>query len=127
MDPGAILRRGSAYNAIVVIRVALRLHQRLLAPGGTTDEVSSRGIALVVGAHDLFCHERHLVGGSVSPVNPALRAIEEDGGGGAGRGSHAHVGVGNRIAAPQTFRHGAVADLAGKAAIAGTLQALVPV
>ncbi len=63
----------------------------------------------------------------VPPVNPSLRAIDEDARVGAGGSSHAHIGVSHGIAAPQPFRQRAVADFAGKAAIAGTFQTLVPI
>ncbi len=65
--------------------------------------------------------------GPVSPVNPPLRAIDENARGGAVGSRHAHIGVSHGIATSQPFCQRAIADLAGEAAIAGTFQALVPV
>ena len=126
MHAGAVICCRSADDAIVVIRVALRFHQGLLASGGTAGEVGVLGIALVISMHDLFCDQCHFVGGAVSPVSPALRAIDEDAGGLARRRRHAHISVGHCVAAPQPLCQGVVGDGAGKAAIAGAFETLVP-
>ena len=126
MHSGAVVGCGSADDAIVVIRVTLGLHQGLFASGGTAGEVGVLGVPLVVSAHDLFCDQGHFVGGPVSPVSPALRAIDEDARGRARRHGHAHIGVGHCVAGPQPFCQGVVDDGAGKAAIAGAFETLVP-
>ncbi len=126
VDAGAVVGWGSTYDSFVVIGVALRLHQGLLAAGGATHEVGMFGIPRVVGVDHLLRGQGHLVGGAVAPVDPALGTIDEDAGGFSWRRGHAHIGVGHGVAAPQAFGQSVVADVAGKAAIPGAFETLVP-
>src|SRR5580704_17137149 len=85
------------------------------------------GIVPVIRPHDLSGRDGHLMRSPISPVDPALRTIDEDARV-LSRGScHAHIGVRHGVAAPQPFCQGAVADVASKTAVSGACETFVPI
>ena len=73
----AIVRRRAAENAVVVVRKALRFHERLLTAGRTTVEIRIAGALPIEGADDLLRRHRHEVRGAITEIEPLFGMSDE--------------------------------------------------
>ena len=89
-------------DAVVVVGIALRLHQGHAAAGRAALEIRVLRAAIVERLHELLALQRHLVGGAVAEVDHLLRVAD---GPRAALILVSGVGAGGRVAEAQRLRH----------------------
>ena len=121
-----VVGRVAGDEAVEVLGIALRLHQTLLAALGAADVVGVlRRLAVIRARNRLAVHGRHVraamaeIGDEVRPAE-GPRGIERAGADVAG------VGARSGITARKGQPHRAVADDAGRAAVADHLELAIP-
>ena len=121
--PDAVVRRIAGDDAVVVVGIALRFGQRLLAAGGAADEIRLVGEAAAGVADDQLGRLGHHVHRAVAVVDQlfgmALAELHVVAG-------VPGVGAGGRVAAAQRGRHRGVRDRSLIAAVAHALELAVP-
>src|SRR5262245_65942847 len=70
------VRQRSGNDAVVVIGISLRFHQRHAAAGGATFEVGVLRVLVVEGFHNLLSFDGHLVRGAITEVDHLLRMAD---------------------------------------------------
>ena len=117
------VRRRAGDDAVEILRIALRLDERLAAAGRAAVPVRSRRRAAVERGDDRLRLLGHVVLGSVRVVDELLGMPERERRGGAGV---SRVGGAGRVAAFHGARHRGVTDRPGPAAVADRLEFSVP-
>ena len=109
----------SGEHAVIFVGIALRLHQRLLAAGGTAREVIALCRVAVKRRDERLREGRHQVGGAPAEILPLLGMTDKRVGVDSGSPGRTHVRIRGGKAAVYAVGKLAVEDAAGISAIAG--------
>ena len=122
MQRCAAVRSDGSRDAIVVLRITLRLLQRLLTARRATAEIRKLRCFPVMRSHDLLSHDRHEMRGAIAEVLPYFLVANA----GVGIRSGTHVRCRHRVTCAARTRETARIDLPRRPAIAESEKASIP-
>src|SRR5215472_12212422 len=119
-------RRGARHDAVVLVRVTLRLGEALPTAGGATDEVGSLRGTSIEATNQLLGAHCCLMLRAVALIEHELR-VTEGPTAGVGRGGRVpHIRAGRGVVATQPGREGGIDDRAVVPTIPRALEFPVP-